>query len=191
MLKKLALTIAVSLFAAPVFASPITGMVSINGSDTYTDSTINFLGAGGIGGVSTGTLSNFGDCIGCVTMSSFNYTTAGFTNPTDVFTATEDGNTFSLALTSILDSGIDSLGNLTIRGLGLLSETGFDDTSGTFQLTSQNGNAGKNAVTFSATTVGSAISSVPEPGTLLLFATGMMGLGYLGLRKVKSRDFIV
>ena len=191
MLKKLALTVAVSLFAVPVFASPFTGLVSINGSDTYSNSIINFLGSGNIGGMSTGTLSNFGDCIGCVAMSSFNYTTAGFSNPTDVFTATEGGNTFSLVLTSILDSGIDSLGNLTIRGLGLLSETGFDDTSGTFQLTSQGGNAGKNEVTFSATTVGAAISSVPEPGTLLLFATGMMGLGYLGLRKVKREDFVV
>jgi|GEM_PF-7101217 len=191
MLKKLALTVAVSLFAVPVFASPITGMVSINGSDIYSNSTINFPGSGNIGGMSTGTLSTFGDCIGCVAMSSFNYTTAGFSNPTDVFTATEGGNSFSLVLTSILDSGIDSLGNLTIRGLGLFSETGFDDTPGTFQLTSQGGNAGKNAVTFSATTVGAAISSVPEPGTLLLFATGMMGLGYLGLRKVKREDFVV
>lgn len=191
MLKKLALIVAVSFFAAPIFASPISGMVSINGSNTYSDSTINFLGSGNIGGVSTGTLSSFGDCIGCVAMDSFNYTTAGFTNPTDVFTATEGGDTFSLALTSILDSGIDSLGNLTIRGLGLLSETGFDNTPGTFQLTSQNGNAGKNAVTFSATAVSTAISAVPEPRTLLLFATGMMGLGYLGLRKVKTRSFNV
>jgi hypothetical protein len=183
MLKKLVLTAAVSLFAAPAFATPITGTLSLNGSNSYTASTIDFNGAGNIGGTSTGTLAAFTDCIGCVVLNTFNYTTAGFINPTPVFTATEAGNTFSLGLNSIISSGLDSFGDLSIRGLGTLTQTGFDNNSGTFSLTSQGGSAGKNNVTFSATSVATAMSAVPEPSTLLLLSTGMMGLGLITLRK--------
>jgi hypothetical protein len=183
MLRKLILAATVGLLSMPALASPITGIVSLNGSDSYTASTITFNGPGSIGGTSTGTLAAFTNCIGCVLFNNFNFTTAGFLNPTNVFTATEAGKTFSLALTSIISSGLDSFGDLSIRGAGTLSETGFANTSGIITLTSPGGSAGKNNVTFSATTVASTLDSVPEPSTFLLLATGTMGLGLLTLRK--------
>jgi hypothetical protein len=183
MLRKIILAATVGLLSMPALASPINGIVSFNGADSYTASTITFNGPGNIGGTSTGTLAAFTDCIGCVLFNDFNFTTAGFLNPTNVFTATEAGKTFTLALTSIVSSSLNSFGDLSIRGLGTLSETGFDNTSGIFSLTSQGGSAGKNNVTFSATAVTSSLDSVPEPSTILLLGTGMMGLGLITLRK--------
>lgn len=183
MIKKLILAAAVGFLALPAFATPITGVVSLNGSNSYTASNITFDGAGNIGGTSTGSLAVFTDCIGCVLFNNFNFST-GFLNPTTVFTATEAGKAFSLQLNSIVSSGLDSFGDLSIRGIGMLTQTGFDDTPGTFVLTSQGGSAGKNNVTFSATAAATGgLAAVPEPSTMLLFATGIFFLGAATLRK--------
>lgn len=182
MLRKLILAATVGLLAVPAFATPITGVVSFNGNNSYSAADITFDGPGNIGGTSTGTLAVFTDCFGCVLFNNFNFA-AGFLNPTTVFTATEAGQAFSLELTSIISSGLDSFGDLSIRGIGLLTQTGFDNTPGSFTLTSQGGSAGKNDVTFSATTTATGFTAVPEPSTILLFVTGIMFLGAASLRK--------
>lgn len=64
---------------------------------------------------------------------------------------------------------------LIVSGLGTLSAAGFDDTQGSWILTSQGADGTNFAWSASADT---DIPSVPEPASMLLFGTGMLGLAF-------------
>jgi hypothetical protein len=148
--------------------------LSITGSDSYTSTTINFDALGSVGGISTGIFSGFADCFGCVnlTNSTIVYAGAPFT-PTEIYTISDNGNTASLTLndiTSVTD-------NLEIMGDATLLVNG-KTYQGILDLTTQQGPA--DGVTFSATT-----SVAPEPASLALFGTGLLGIVGIARRKLK------
>jgi hypothetical protein len=148
--------------------------LSITGSDNYTSTTINFVGAGSVGGTSTGIFAGFLDCYGCVDLTSSPITYAGapFT-PTEIYTISDNGNTATLTLDDI--NTVD--GNLEIIGDATLVVNGTTYL-GILDLTTQQGPA--DGVTFSATT-----SVAPEPASLALFGTGLIGIVGIARRKLK------
>jgi len=63
-----------------------------------------------------------------------------------------------------------------VNGYGILSENGYSDTFGSFQLnTADNG--------FSSFTLDASVT--PEPSSLVLLGTGLLGLAFVAFRKAK------
>ncbi len=175
------LLLAVALLSGLAFgqaanATPITGMISIDGTANYTDSSVSFPYAGGVAtGTATGSFQPAfsAGCFSCVTLTGFNF--ASFSGPVTVYDAIIGVNSTSFVITSIVSSSTAD-GFLSITADGYATETGFDNTAGVLKISSQ---GGENAnVSFSATT-----AAVPEPLSLAMLGSGLVAMGLVRRKK--------
>jgi hypothetical protein len=154
--------------------------VSLPSSDTFTATSITFSGPGSttveVGTYFDGLANN---CIGCVSFTNSTWTAGG---GAQTLTVTNGALTDMITLTNYAFSTAGN-GDLSINGSGTSQINGGVITPIVFSLTSQLGGANPgDPVSYSA-----SLSTVPLPGALPLFATGLAGLGMLRLRRKKAR----
>jgi hypothetical protein len=87
----------------------------------------------------------------------------------------DGANTYSFALATINTTYQSDL-SLILFGTGTLSATGYEDTPGTWQFTGQ----GVDNFSFSAN---SNANPIPEPATMILLGSGLLGVAGLSRRR--------
>ena len=178
-LKTVALAGVLAILAGPAFSAPITGTVTFGGI-AEPDGGTDFLAADTVTfpiALVTFADGDFADAgIGTGDTATFNDITFRSATPIAPFTLWNVGGfSFEVDTITVLNEAFlpSNPTFLDLTGTGTISATGFEDTPGTWSV-STDSNAQGPVLAFSSTATGQPTTTVPVPATVLLFGAGLL-----------------
>jgi hypothetical protein len=168
-------------------ADSISGSIAIgealNSSDTWSLTGVTFIGTGEVDNATGTLLGLVGDT---AQLTTFTFAPASAANGVELFNVGSGLSTFTIDSIMVdFNGSLDGTPFLNLSGTGLLTEVGYDNTPATFSLTSTT--TGTTSFTVDATVP----SAVPEPSSLLLIGTGLLGLAFALFRKNRPAGLVL
>jgi hypothetical protein len=189
-------------FAPRAEAIPITGSIDFVGLADPTGGVGNKWSAGTTGinfvGIvqalnGSGAYAAVPDFTQPVSFSNFTFNPFPGAGVNPLWSFSVAGTTYSFNLGAVTAFGystaINALGAFALSGTGTLNISGglYTPTPGTFSFSSQNSSS-NTATRFSFSANGTAVPPIPEPGSMLLLGTGLVGLASTARRQWAKRN---